>query len=245
MALSAVFTVRRRAAAQDRRVRLAAALVLVAACVARTDVVTVTLRDPARVAVVATDGTAVLPVGVDEATISPDAFVHDPLRDAFVARGADRSLVVVCPRCRGDERDRLVSADAPDLVLHDGPAAVRFADGALHARYTFADLVPGRHGPWRDPRIRLELVTPAANVAAIRVERRVVYRHERGVGRVLFPVGLAVAGAGAAMVGDGIRAHEPALEPIAVMAVVAGAAIAVAGWVSWHATDQAWQLPVR
>jgi hypothetical protein len=233
---------------------------LAAGClVDRTDLVTITLRDPSRIAVASPDG-VLLPIGSDQATIPAAAFVERPEPDATIERSAERGLVVTCPHCRGVEADRIVGGcarsalvdghpqcldrAAPEIVLHDVPRAVQFTGGDLYAHYTFFDRVPSKRGSYLDPRLQLELVTPADNVVAIRAERRRAAPCSNGCYAAIFGVGVVLAVVGIVGGGFGIRDGDVALAGAAGLSLAIGTVTAAYAWTNWHAVDEAWTIAV-
>jgi hypothetical protein len=228
-------------------------------CAAPYDVVRITVRDPAQVAVAVGDD-VVLAAGSDVATIPAAAFTHDPLGDATVERSARHGLVVDCPHCRGRVADRIfggcadsalvdgaptcLASNPPVIELVEPASAVRRVGDALRVGYTFADRVRGRRSSRQEPRIELDLVTPASNVVTAVVERRRHHPGDRATFELLFGVGVGYAALGAAMLGAGIAERTTPGEVAGGLVVAVGAVIAAIGWRSWHTPDDAWTLPV-
>jgi hypothetical protein len=209
-----------------------------AGCVLRDDIVHLTLRDPAQVAVHAHGGPELLAPAATRGDIpaTAQAYVHDPIADSWLVR--DGALIEAwCPHCRNAKR-RPVVASAELAFEGTADEVVRFEGGMLHARYVFKDGIPGRRGRLVDyPRIQLDVVTPASNIAALEYESKVSDRNGGPpdtrrpfeIGGIVF--GGAYALGGVALGALGAHTHTAGVE------ITGGAMIAVGMGViafAWH-----------
>jgi hypothetical protein len=224
---------------------LVALAALCTGCVLRDDIVHVTLRDPTQVAVQSHDA-VILPAGAQRGEIPSDAYRHDPVEGSWVERDSPTTLDAWCPECRGFKR-RTINL-SPELALDGTADLVRFEHGMLHARFVYADITGhGRHQSAR-PRLELELVTPASNVAAIDYEAHVSDRNGGSPtarfdsGGLVFAVAYALGGAALTVFGRERNSLGVELTGCGMMAVGA-----VAGAFFAHlrtATDEHTAIPI-